>query len=58
LLIVVRDPGPGFDPTSIPSPVNGQNVFRHCGRGIYLIRQLMDEVSFDRGGTEIRMLKR
>ena len=58
LLIVVRDPGPGFDPTSIPSPVNGHNVLRHSGRGIYLISQLMDEVSFERGGSEIRMLKR
>jgi serine/threonine-protein kinase RsbW len=58
MLIVVRDPGLGFDPTSIPSPVRGQYVFRHHGRGIYLINQLMDEVSFERGGTEIRMLKR
>jgi serine/threonine-protein kinase RsbW len=58
MLIVVRDPGPGFDPRLIPSPVRGQNLFRHHGRGIYLINQLMDEVSFERGGTEIRMLKR
>ena len=58
MLIVVRDPGPGFDPALIPSPVRGQNVFRHHGRGIYLINQLMDEVSFEKGGTEIRMLKR
>jgi serine/threonine-protein kinase RsbW len=58
MLIVVRDPGPGFDPHAIPSPTVGQNIFRHHGRGIYLINQLMDEVSFERGGTEIRMLKR
>ena len=58
ILIVVRDPGAGFDPTSIPSPVRGRNLYRHHGRGIYLINQLMDEVSFERGGTEIRMLKR
>ena len=58
ILIVVRDPGAGFDPTSIPSPVRGRNLYRHHGRGIYLINQLMDEVSFDKGGTEIRMLKR
>ena len=50
--------GAGFDPTSIPSPVRGRNLYRHHGRGIYLINQLMDEVSFERGGTEIRMLKR
>jgi serine/threonine-protein kinase RsbW len=58
MLIVVRDPGPGFDPANIPSPIVGQNVFRAHGRGIYLINELMDEVSFENGGTEIRMLKR
>jgi serine/threonine-protein kinase RsbW len=58
MLIIVRDPGPGFDPGGIPSPTLGQNVFRHHGRGIYLINQLMDEVSFEKGGTEIRMRKR
>jgi serine/threonine-protein kinase RsbW len=58
MLIVVRDPGPGFDPGEIPSPTVGQNVYRHHGRGIYLINQLMDEVSFGRNGTEIRMRKR
>jgi serine/threonine-protein kinase RsbW len=58
MLIVVRDPGPGFDPGHIASPTFGHNLYRHHGRGIYLINQLMDEVSFDRGGTEIRMRKR
>ncbi|MBI1749563.1 MAG: ATP-binding protein [Acidobacteria bacterium] len=57
MLIVVRDPGAGFDPASVPSPVVGQNVFSEHGRGIYLINQLMDEVRFERGGTEIRMKK-
>jgi serine/threonine-protein kinase RsbW len=55
MLIVVRDPGPGFDPASIPSPVVGQNLFAIGGRGIYLINQLMDEVRFEKGGTEIHM---
>lgn len=57
MLIVVRDPGPGFDPSAIPSPILGQNVFSDHGRGIYLINQLMDEVRFEKGGTEIRMRK-
>ena len=55
MLIVVRDPGPGFNPASIPSPVVGQNLFATGGRGIYLINQLMDEVHFEKGGTEIHM---
>ena len=55
MLIVVRDPGPGFDPASIPSPIRGQNLFSTGGRGIYLINQLMDEVRYEKGGTEIHM---
>jgi serine/threonine-protein kinase RsbW len=58
MLVVVRDPGPGFDPEKIPSPVEGKQLYEDHGRGIYLISQLMDEVSFGEGGTEIRMCKR
>lgn len=55
MLIVVRDQGPGFNPSSIPSPISGQNIYSEGGRGIYLINQLMDEIHFEKGGTEIHM---
>lgn len=57
VLIIVRDPGKGFDPGKIPSPVVGDNIYSSHGRGIFLINQLMDEVSFEKGGTEIVMRK-
>ncbi len=58
MLIVVRDPGQGFDPASIPSPCCGDNLYSNHGRGIYLINQLMDEVKFLKKGTEIHMVKK
>jgi serine/threonine-protein kinase RsbW len=58
MLIIVRDPGPGFDPKSIPSPVVGENIYSNHGRGIFLINELMDEVEFRNNGKEIHMLKR
>jgi serine/threonine-protein kinase RsbW len=58
MLIVVRDPGKGFDPQNIPNPIQGENIFSNHGRGIYLINQLMDEVKFARNGTEIHMINR
>jgi serine/threonine-protein kinase RsbW len=58
ILIVVRDPGTGFDPSKIADPCHGENIFATSGRGIYLINQLMDEVKFRKNGTEIHMLKR
>ena len=57
MMIIVRDPGGGFDPADIPSPVSAECIYLEHGRGIYLINELMDEVQIDRGGTEIRMRK-
>lgn len=57
ILIVVRDPGVGFDPASIPSPTDDSNLHADHGRGILLIKQLMDEVHHESNGTVIRMRK-
>jgi anti-sigma regulatory factor (Ser/Thr protein kinase) len=57
VVIVVRDPGEGFAPSAVPNPLALENLNSAHGRGIYLINQLMDEVSFERNGTEIRMRK-
>jgi serine/threonine-protein kinase RsbW len=58
ILIIVRDPGPGFSPESIPGCTMGENLFSNHGRGIFLINQLMDKVEFKKNGTEIHMVKR
>ncbi len=58
ILIIVRDSGAGFRPEQLPNPVIGENLYGEHGRGIYLITQFMDEVKFDKGGTEIHMRKR
>jgi serine/threonine-protein kinase RsbW len=55
MLVVIRDPGNGFNPKNIPNPIMGQNIFSAHGRGIFLINQLVDDVHYERGGTEIHM---
>jgi anti-sigma regulatory factor (Ser/Thr protein kinase) len=55
VLIVVRDPGEGFDPAAVSSPLEGARLFEDHGRGIHLINQFMDEVEFASGGREITM---
>ena len=57
MIIIVRDPGKGFDPGLVPSPIVGKNIYADSGRGIFLINQLMDEVRFEKNGTEIWMIK-
>jgi len=57
IVIIVTDPGPGFSPAALSDPKRGENLYADHGRGVYLIRQLMDEVQFERNGNEIRMWK-
>jgi serine/threonine-protein kinase RsbW len=57
VVISVTDPGPGFRPEKIPDPKREEGLYGDHGRGVYLIRQLMDEVQFERGGAEIKMWK-
>jgi serine/threonine-protein kinase RsbW len=55
--IVVRDQGQGFDPNAVPDSLAVNNLGAEYGRGIYLMKWAMDEVSFQRGGTEVHMRK-
>lgn len=55
--ITVRDQGQGFDSRRITDPTTPENLLSTHGRGIYLMRELMDEVSFDEGGVVVRMRK-
>jgi serine/threonine-protein kinase RsbW len=61
LSIRVRDQGEGFDPQMVADPLAPENLLKSSGRGIFLIRNFMDDVQLRRapeGGMEIRMLKR
>jgi serine/threonine-protein kinase RsbW len=56
--IVIKDQGDGFDPDAVPDPLDAENVEAEDGRGMLLMKFWMDEVFFERGGTEIHMRKR
>jgi serine/threonine-protein kinase RsbW len=61
VIIRVRDEGPGFDPETLPDPLAPENVLKSSGRGIFLIRNFMDELELKRapeGGMEVVMVKR
>ncbi len=52
----VTDEGTGFDPETLPDPTLPHNRMRARGRGVYLIRQLMDRVEFNDQGNSIEMV--
>ena len=58
LVVVVRDPGAGFDPSKVANPLDADNILKSSGRGVFLINQLMDDVAFADGGREVQMRKR
>jgi CheY-like chemotaxis protein/anti-sigma regulatory factor (Ser/Thr protein kinase) len=55
---IVRDEGPGYDPSILPDPTDPANLEKVSGRGLLLIRTFMDEVDHDDRGREITMVKR
>lgn len=56
VVVEVRDEGEGFDPARVPDPTLPENLHRPGGRGIFLIRNLMDEVEYSRDGNAVRMV--
>jgi len=55
LNISVMDEGKGFDPESIPNPLNEQNLLNEGGRGVYLMKQYADNVIFTHNGSKVTM---
>jgi serine/threonine-protein kinase RsbW len=61
IAVRVRDEGCGFDPSTLADPLAQENLLKANGRGIFLMRSFMDEMTFRRaeqGGMEVRMVKR
>jgi serine/threonine-protein kinase RsbW len=59
--IQVHDQGTGFNPGDIPDPTQEENILKTSGRGIFFMRNFMDEVEWSlnpTGGTTVRMLKK
>jgi serine/threonine-protein kinase RsbW len=55
--LTVQDEGSGFESGNVPDPTDPDNRLLTYGRGIYLMRTLMDEVRFEQGGAVVYMRK-
>ena len=54
----VSDQGEGFDPEKVADPLVSDNLLKTGGRGVFLLREMADEATFENGGRVIRMVFR
>lgn len=54
----VEDEGEGFDISSIPDPLDPENLFKTSGRGVLIIHNVMDEVKYNERGNRVEMVKK
>jgi serine/threonine-protein kinase RsbW len=55
LEITIEDEGKGFKPENVPDPTNPENVERTNGRGVFLMKNLADEIQFNRKGNKVKL---
>src|SRR5262249_30992870 len=55
---VIRDEGPGFNAAQLPDPAEAESHSKTSGRGIILMRTIMDEVHYNADGNEVTLVKR
>jgi serine/threonine-protein kinase RsbW len=53
----IMDEGPGFDPSQIPDPTLPENLVKDHGRGLYIVRNYVDEMVFNEKGNRILIWK-
>ena len=52
----VTDQGAGFDPAAVPDPTTPENLMKPCGRGLFLMRKLLDDVTFNAEGNQVTLV--
>ena len=58
LNIEIEDEGPGFDHVNVDDPTHPEHIMKNSGRGVYLIKKLMDRVEYNDKGNKVTMVKR
>lgn len=58
MIVSLKDEGTGFDPNIIPDPTQPENILKESGRGVHIMRSLLDDLKFNftPNGTEIILI--
>jgi serine/threonine-protein kinase RsbW len=54
-IISIKDEGVGFDPEKLEDPCKPENLLKDCGRGVFIVRSLLDEVRFQQEEVGMRV---
>ena len=55
LVFTVTDEGKGFNPSTVPDPTAPENIQCCGGRGVFLIKELADEVHYHNNGSTVKI---
>lgn len=55
IVFTVADEGPGFDYYNLPDPTSAENLEKECGRGIFLMKHLADQLIFSENGRVVEL---
>lgn len=55
ILFTISDEGKGFDYNKVPDPTLPENIYKTSGRGVFLMKNLADNIVFDENGTSIKL---
>ncbi|PID63210.1 MAG: ATP-binding protein [Ignavibacteriae bacterium] len=58
LEISFLDQGKGFDPNAVPDPTTPENILKGSGRGIHIIKSIVDKLDFEftNKGTKVKLI--
>lgn len=58
MIVSLKDEGTGFDPKTVPDPTQPENILKESGRGVHIMRSLLDDLKFNftPNGTEIILI--
>jgi serine/threonine-protein kinase RsbW len=55
IVFTITDQGPGFDYYNLPDPTAPENLEKECGRGIFLMKHLTDQLIFSENGRVVEL---
>ncbi|VAX17256.1 Serine-protein kinase RsbW [hydrothermal vent metagenome] len=58
VIVIIKDEGSGFDPTSVPNPTTPENLLKDSGRGIHIMKTFLKDLqyNFTEDGTEVILI--